>query len=379
MTAFLSSAFIFTNASINVSAVLSSDPIIARLELDNIDVILASHYFLASDDDMNFWYDDLSEVEIVPLYDIEGDISSYYVELPNSVGYAVINNNVENQTAIEFGAGSNPQIRAIMENTIEPHIIYNSPVSLYNMGDVSAYSSISDAPDIYENYPDLRESNVALANVISQQRVLLENTIVTHGDGDYGFIDFSNMPSGKYDSACVSNLSGVEWVSTGETAGSGVDNHCGAVAVTNLALFFAMRGKSNLIQGKRDPSGQYRMDTFNAVHDIVGNGPKMTIADDAVKYFKDCGYTLNYYTDRNVFLNDRIAAEIAAINHNRPCGILLEDALFSWHWVIGVGYRIYNDNNTYFQIVDGWSKNDSHYYKPGYGSTWVSMTEYWVN
>ena len=32
----------------------------------------------------------------------------------------------------------------------------------------------------------------------------------------------------------------------------------------------------------------------------------------------------------------------------------------------------------YFQIVDGWNATASRYYKPGSGSLWHSMTEYWI-
>lgn len=358
--------------SITTSVSAASAPDVTDVGLDNIDAILASHYFLASSqDDMNFWSNDLSDVDIVPLYDTEGNISSYYVELSDNCGYAVINNNVENPTAIEFGKGCNPQIREILDNTEQPHIIYNNPMSLYDTSEVMLLSDNADAEDIYDNYPDLLEPNFELANTISQQKMLLESTPMLCGDGDYGFITSGNMPSGKYTSACVSNLSGVPWVSTGETTDY-ANNHCGSVAVTNLAMYFAKRGNSNLMISND------KIATFKAVHKVVGDGPKMTIADDAVKYFSNRGYTLNYSTDRCLFMNDRIAAENAAINKNRPCGLLLEDALFSWHWILAVGYRNYTSGDKYFQIVDGWSNDSSRYYKPGAGSTWVSMTEYWV-
>lgn len=368
MACCLASVLMCTSITATASATVTENE---DLGLDRIDAILASHYFLAStQDEMNFWSDDLSDVDIVPLYDTEGEISSYYVELANDVGYAVINNNVENPTAIEFGAGNNPQIREILDSTDAPHIIYNSPVSLYNLSEIATLSLEDDMPDIYDNYPDLLEPNADLADTISQQRSLLESTPMPYGDGDYGFINWGNMPTSGYTGNYLSGYNSVDWVSTGETS-KYANNHCGSVAVTNLALYFAYKGKNNLKVGDR-------ITTFKTVHRYVGDGPKMTIADDAVKYFKFRGYILNYSTDRSTLMSDRISKENTAIDNGRPCGLLLEDALFSWHWILAVGYRNYTSGDKYFQIVDGWNNNADRFYKPGEGSNWISMTEYWV-
>lgn len=361
-----------TSPLINTSAYSISNVADVDLGLDTTDVILASHYFLASSQsDMNFWNNDLSDIEIVPLYNTEGSVSAYYVELTDDTAYAVINNNIENPTAIEFGQGCNPLIREILDNTDDPHIIYNNPLSVYNVGEIMMLSENINTSNLYDNYPDLSKSNPELADVITQQKNILENTPMPCGDGDYGFIDVSNMPSGANTSCSINNYAYVDWVSTGETS-SYASNHCGSVAVANLALYFVERGKTNLMVDND------RIETFKAVHNVVGNGPKATIADDAEEYFNNRGYNLEYYTDRSVSLNNRIAAENEAIRNNRPCGLLLEDDLNSWHWVIAVGYKNYTSGDKYFQIVDGWSNNASRYYKPGVGSAWISMTEYWV-
>lgn len=371
MACSLASALMCTSIATTTSAASVDATENEDLGLDRIDAILASHYFLASpQNNMNFWNNDLSDIDIVPLYDTEGEISSYYVELSGDCGYAVINNNVENPTAIEFGKGCNPQIREILDNTDDPHIIYNNPISLYDAGGIMTLSESSDTPDIYDNYPDLHEPNFELANEISRQKTFLESLPMPYGDGDYGFIDWGSMPTGGYTNNYLSGYNSIDWVSTSETAAY-ASNHCGSVAVTNLALYFAYKGKSNLKVGDR-------ITTFKTVHRYVGDGPKMTIADDAVKYFRFRGYILNYSTDRSTLMSDRIDAENEAIDNGRPCGLLLEDALFSWHWILAVGYRNYTNGDKYFQIVDGWSNNATRYYKPGEGSNWVSMTEYWV-
>lgn len=367
----LASVLMCTSIAADASAASVSAVENVDLGLDRTDAILASHYFLASSQtNINFWSDDVSNADVVPLYDNEGEISSYYVELSDGCGYAVINNNIENPTAIEFGRGCNPQIREILDNNDEPHIIYNNPISLYDVGEIVTMSDNTDTADIYDNYPDLLEPNPELANEIARQKTLLESTPMPYGDGDYGFVNWGNMPTGSYTDNYLSGYESVDWVSTGETS-QYASNHCGSVAVANLALYFAYKGKTNLKVGDR-------ILTFRTVHRYVGNGPKATIADEAVDYFRFRGYILNYSTDRSTLMSDRINAENKAIDNGRPCGLLLEDALFSWHWILAVGYRNYTNGNKYFQIVDGWSNNAERFYKPGTGSNWISMTEYWV-
>lgn len=63
---------------------------------------------------------------------------------------------------------------------------------------------------------------------------------------------------------------------------------------------------------------------------------------------------------------------------DHPCGILLENSLFSWHWVICVGWRTYTTGANYMRIVNEWDNTANYFYQPNVGSTWVSGTEYWV-
>lgn len=55
------------------------------------------------------------------------------------------------------------------------------------------------------------------------------------------------------------------------------------------------------------------------------------------------------------------------------------NGLFSWHWIISVGYRQYNSGGNYMRVMDNWSNTVDRYYKIGTDSLWWSATEYWVN
>lgn len=332
--------------------------------MDNLDVLIMAHYFLVSEKMKDSWSDSLIEAEIVPLYNAVGAITCYYVEVDN-IGYAVVNNNTANPTAIEFGDGDNLMIRDILNRDPNPHIIYNNPMSLYNTNEVAEMRSKASQYDIYENYPDLKQVNTELANMLSEQkhRIKDNSSIMLYGDGDYGFIEWENMPLGNHTSYNIP-YAGTSWVVTGDFTDIAKD-HCAATAVTNLAMYFANRGYTKL---KKSSNRQ----TFIAVHDIVGNGPVMTIAGKTKEYFSNCGYSLNY---KSVSDFDGIKS---ATKKGRPCGILLADGITAWHWIISVGYREYTNSGNYIRVMDGWNRDVNRFYKPGSGSLWISATEYWV-
>lgn|GEM_PF-1121436 len=299
-----------------------------------------------------------------PLFSSSGKIVAYYVSfLPN--GYAVINNNVENPTVIEFGVERNPIIEEILNQSNNPHIVYNNPVDIYD-ANLTIESQIKPTDDIFTYYPDLAEKNPILSSRHNMlKEFILQQQSMMRGDGDFGFIDVFNMPYGAYRSDTITSASSTDWAIMDEF-NSIANNHCGATAVTNLALYFAQRGYSNL-------KINTRLETFKAVHKIVGNGPTMMIAGSTKAYFKDRGYTLNYSS-----VSDFSGIK-SAVENNRPSGVLLADGLFSWHWILAVGYReYYNDGNYYMQVMDGWYDTIGRYYKINTGSTWISATQYWV-
>lgn len=183
------------------------------------------------------------------------------------------------------------------------------------------------------------------------------------------FFDLNDMPGGAHTDFCIP-FENTLWLATKDLKDKNARNLCGAAAAANLAAYFINCGYSALKAGSIEQ-------TYREVHSIVGNGPKMTIARGAVKYFAKCGHDLHFKTDRSISKKSRINFVKNAVSLGRPCGILLADKLFSWHWVLAVGYREYTDG-VYLRIVDGWSNNASRFYKPGYGSVWISTTEYWI-
>lgn len=239
--------------------------------MDELDILLTANSVLNTEDE-NYWtYTGGNTYEIIPLFSQQDILAAYYIHFTDG-GYAVINNNTENPTVIEFGDTYNKSIRDIIMENPNAHIVYNNPFSIY---DAETPMTVSETSDIYENYPDLTEENIELANLLNEQKKIVSNSITPLGDGDYGFIDWNDMPSGSYnfDYLPVSNI---DWITTGETSNFAKD-HCGAVAVTKLAFYF-----EHTNQIRFDGT---RLGKFIWVHQFVGNGPKMTIAPEAKDFF----------------------------------------------------------------------------------------------
>jgi hypothetical protein len=313
--------------------------------------------------------------EIVPLHDLAGEVIAYYITF-TTYRYAVVNNNIDNPTLIEFGEGENPLVRKILDSSTDPFIVYNSPLDVFDKNGVIPFRA--ESFDLFDIHPDLLEANVMAAalhsNAINYAIKLLEEQYPqqmafasTRGDADWGFIDAGRLPIGG---AIIRTITGTPSVPaimrTFENATT--FNHCGAVAVTNLALIFSNRGHTTLTTG-----GTYA--TFRAIHPrFIGNGPwgAITIAGGARNYFSSRGVTLN---------NAAVGTDSAmrtAIQNGRPVGLLVANG--PWHWIVGVGYRHFQATGiTYFQILDGWNATQFRFWRTNVGSTWISGTQYWVN
>lgn len=355
--------------SVNISAsateIDANDEVItANNSLEELDALLIASSVLNAPDIANdILTSGATENDVLPLYNASGEIVAFHVSF-EPTGYAVVNNNITNPTVIEFGEGVNQLIDDILKVESNPHIIYNNPTEIY-VSNVTT-RTVNNASDLHTYYPILGKPNSAAANQLTQLRQFVQSEVSVHSDGDYGFIDWGNMPSGAYDWDLVANAASTDWATTSEFSSIAKD-HCGATAVTNFALYFANRGHTNL----KINSSVY--DTFVAVHKIVGDGPVMTIADETKEYFSDRGYTLKTSSVAS------FSGIQTAIGNDRPCGILLANAIVDWHWVICVGYRAYSSGGSYMRVVDGWNDTTLKFYLCNSGSAWISATQYWVS
>lgn len=340
--------------------------------MDLMDAAIAGYFFAG---DINEREENVNAsgyvgiTNIVPLYDTENTVVAYYITYSTGV-YAVINNNPENPEAIEFGAGTQHYIEDALSKNANARLVYSNPVSVFTESEIAALPAETRAQfmNLSDCYTDLDERNdVLAAQVQGFKETLTIPDVSVMGDGDYGFIKSSNMPSGTYSSDMITKARYADWATTYDFPPEAED-HCGATAVANLALYFAVRGYSNL------KVNNSKSDTVNAVYNVVGNGPKSDINPTGKSYFLQRGYTLS---SRDI---DFTASSVKnAVTNDRPMAFLLINGIDEAHWIIGVGWRTYSsDSNFYIRINDGWNANVDRFYKINVGSIMVLARSYWI-
>ena len=258
--------------------------------MDLMDAAIAGYFFAG---DINEREENVNAsgyvgiTNIVPLYDTENTVVAYYITYSTGV-YAVINNNPENPEAIEFGAGTQHYIEDALSKNANARLVYSNPVSVFTESEIAALPAETRAQfmNLSDCYTDLDERNdVLAAQVQGFKETLTIPDASVMGNGDYGFIKSREMPSGTYSSDMITKARYVDWATTDDFP-SVARNHCGATAVANLALYFAIRGYSNL------KVNNSKSDTVNAVYNVVGNGAITDINPKGKSYFLQRGYTL---------------------------------------------------------------------------------------
>ena len=182
--------------------------------------------------------------------------------------------------------------------------------------------------------------------------------------GNFVFLTEADLPQSSYRCDNVP-LSDISWATTSEF-NEHAYYHCGAVCITNLCLYFVSRGRRNLFV-KNDKSA-----TFDAVHSFVGNGPKLTVAYAARRFFRTRYYRLKHRQVKNF---SEFAEAIAA---DRPVALLLAESLFNWHWVVALGWRKYESGEIYLRIVNGWENSSERFYLVQGKDRLAAATAYWI-
>lgn len=179
----------------------------------------------------------------------------------------------------------------------------------------------------------------------------------------YGFINWNKMSNGNYISNSI-DYEATDWVKTKDLSYG--TNHCASTAATNIVLYFANKGYTDLKADNSEHS------TFIEIHKRIKNGPVASIANKTKQYFSERGYRLKY-SKVSSFDSFRMA-----IDNDRPCAVILSASLFNWHWILAVGWRIYDSGEKYIQIVDGWNGNSNRFYKIDSTIPFVLSTQYWM-
>lgn len=175
------------------------------------------------------------------------------------------------------------------------------------------------------------------------------------GHGDYGFLDTDQLPKGNFTDFYIDGLANLEFITTSDNKDL-AKNHCGATAATNLGHYYIRDLDQDSL--------------FKKFYSEIGNGPVFFIAKKIQRTFKDLGKDVEYFSTRDL-------GEIKdALDQNHMGILLLANGLFDWHYVIVLGYRLYENEELYLIIMDGWTKDRRRFYKINSGSLLLSASFY---
>jgi len=177
----------------------------------------------------------------------------------------------------------------------------------------------------------------------------------------YGFIKADDLPSLDYQSNKL-KYGKITWAQM-HSFNDIAKNHCGATLITNLCIFFESQGYQGLLI-----DGSIRK-TFEHIHSIIGNGPIITTARTAKRYFAKKGYELSY---KMIYNFGQIKD---AIDDNMPVSMLLAEKIFEWHWVLAVGY-LKSDKLEFVRIINAWEDTDQRFYLINHKSNFFSAVKY---
>ncbi|MFV0380271.1 MAG: hypothetical protein ACK5KQ_05525 [Anaerorhabdus sp.] len=183
-----------------------------------------------------------------------------------------------------------------------------------------------------------------------------ENRVKKIYKNRYGFLKEQDLKHEGFSEKVIDFCSDISWYKTSDYELDNVKNHCGAILVCNLCKYLLKETK----------------DIFKDVHFSVGNGPILHLNRLAKRYFKKGNYQLQ------VNKVDSIDDYILAINENRPVSFLLSSGINDFHWVMGIGYRKYENGDFYIKIVDGWHSDSLSYFMANKGSLWISSFKYHI-
>ena len=180
---------------------------------------------------------------------------------------------------------------------------------------------------------------------------------------NYGIVSKKELPDFKYEDKKL-DTKDIHWAIMDDFSDL-AKNHCAPTFITNLAIYFQAKGYENLLIDNDIKK------TFTHIHKMTGNGPVITTARTAKKYFFQRGYRLKYETVKSF-------SEIKkAIDDNMPISLLIMKSIFSWHWVMGIGYLDSKDYD-FVRIINAWDDTDERYYLINEGALFISAKKYQI-
>lgn len=146
-------------------------------------------------------------------------------------------------------------------------------------------------------------------------------------------------------------------------------NHCAATMLANLML--CRYGEGAVCRNRRE--------LFRGIHRIIGNGPILRLDRRANRYLAGQGVPLvcRQINRRVAEAPDRLVQLVQReLDAGRPCGLMVAESLWNWHWVLVLGAKLDPSGAVCFCIADGWHARRVFHYMPDHGSRLLAIATF---
>lgn len=348
------------------------------------------------------WAQGVKVEKVQELYNLDDEISAYYISLANEDGdergYVIVSAEEDKIPIIEYAVNGESFLDVayedVMKNknarSIQSKKTYYLGNQIYAFelkedGDSSFYKILDDGVSqcsISDLTMESDEKNLKYKNIWNNYKQeynnLSKNGNVTRGSNppdDGGFITKpSDYESGynNYFAYTISNGWQAYFIMTDFSYG-GV---CAPTAATNLCYYWALRNQS---QYGALCNGTWA-GTYNSLYEYMETSDDsgtydVDVAPAYERYFNERGFSCssNFYkgTDSGLLV-------INELNKDRPCHLMVHSHnTYGDHSVVAIGYEYYNyggEESSYIQIVDGWTRLPERYVWGGCYGTWNYVT-----
>ncbi len=320
------------------------------------------------------------------MYDIDGNISAYYMtivdEYGEDKGYVVVGAVDKCAPIIEYSMNGRFYPEYEMKQLGARRMIYNGGYNYYietneNIIDVSDFGVArtvddccriigveNDYSDEWSGWLELLEGGTKNSNPPSSGTVYITNP--------------DSYESG-YDSKISANVTGYNKTYKTTSSFSGYNNHCAPTAATNIMLYWYGRNNSTYSSLRKNGDATWT-DTFIELYSLMGTScggtPNSNLKAAYKTYLINAGFSpiVTYYSTASW---SNMKSEIDA---NYPFHMVIQNHyLYGNHSVVGLGYVQYKyglaSYSRYIRIADGWTTSSGRFVHTTVGNDKIRMVK----
>lgn len=349
---------------------------------------IQSSLMLSENEVSDSWHWGMTISEPTAMYDLLGNVSSYYFLLSDEngdeTGYIIIGANSSYAPVIEYATSGSfyPAEALEIENATTIH--YTGGID-YLISDGETYFDVSSFGEAVEATEEVAQNASAYSmDDFSDEWEMWENILAapvpaSNPPTSGGAITKPDNYETGYQTKDAKNITG--YGLTYKTMNDfDASDHCAPTAATNIMYYWYNRSSSTYGKLRKDGDSTWKA-TFNRFHSLMGTTdgsgtPNANLKAAYTTYYKDAGFSpsVTYYSSASW---SNMETEI---DNNYPFHMIVQGHYYYGnHSIVGIGYEEYKHStfsySRYIRVVDGWTSSTGRFVHTSVGSSQVRMVK----